>query len=72
MTLRSILISSQLSVQENEYLEELLKKYEDEFAWTYDEMPGLDPRLVVHSFNINPRSNPVIQPAKVFHIEVEA
>ena len=39
---------------------------------TYDEMPGLDPRLVVHSFNIKPRSNPVIQLAKVFHIEVEA
>ena len=32
----------------------LLRKYVDVFAWTYDEMPGLDPRLVVHSLNMDP------------------
>ena len=50
----------------------LLKKYVDVFAWTYDEMPGLDPGLVVHSFNVDPRVKPVVQPAKVFHTNVEA
>ena len=50
----------------------LLKKYVDVFAWTYDEMPGLDPELVVHSFNVDPRVKPVVQPAKVFHTNVEA
>ena len=51
-----VLINSQLPVQEKEQLVELLKKYEDVFAWTYDEMPRLYPRLVVHSFNVDPRT----------------
>ena len=50
----------------------LLKKYIDVFAWTYDEMPGLDPRLVVHSLNVDPGVKSVIQPAGVFHTDVEA
>ena len=50
----------------------LLQKYRDVFAWTYDEMPGLDSGLVVHSLNVDPRIRLVVQPARVFHIEVEA
>lgn len=41
---KPIFISNQLSAQEREQLVELLKKYMDVFTWTYDEMPGLDPR----------------------------
>jgi hypothetical protein len=26
----------------------LLKEYQDVFAWQYDEMPGIDPELVLH------------------------
>lgn len=37
-----------------------MKKYEDVFAWTYDEMLGLDPKLVVHSLNVDPKTKPVI------------
>ena len=44
----------------------------DVFAWTYDEMPGLDPGLVVHSLNVDLRVKLVIQLAKVFHTDVEA
>ena len=50
----------------------LLQKYRDVFAWTYDEMPGLDPGLVVHSLSVDPGIRPVVQPARVFHTEVEA
>ena len=42
------------------------------FVWTYDEIPGLDPGLVVHSLNVDPGIRPVVQPARVFHTEVEA
>ena len=45
-------ISSQLTIQEKEQLVTLLKEYRNVFAWTYDEMPGLDPRLVVHALNV--------------------
>ena len=69
---KPVFISSQLTAQEKEQLVALLKKYVDVFAWTYDEMPGLDPELVVHSFNVDPRVKPVVQPAKVFHTNVEA
>ena len=51
---------------------ELLKRYVDVFAWTYDEMFGLDLKLVVHSLNVDPRIKLVIQLARVFHIEVKA
>lgn len=66
-----ILICSQLSVQEKEQLVGLLKKYKDVFVWTYDEMPELDPRLVVHSLNVDTGPKPVIQPVRVFHTKVE-
>ena len=71
-TPKPVFISSQLSTKENEQLVELLKIYVDVFAWTYDEMPGLDPRLVVHSLNVDPRTKPVIKPTRVFHTKVEA
>ena len=50
----------------------LLQKYRDVFAWTYDEMPGLDLGLVVHSINVDPGVRSVVQLARVFHNEVEA
>ena len=68
---KPIFISSQLTVQEKEQLVTLLKEYMDVFTWTYDEMPGLDPGLVVHALNMDPGVKPVIQPARVFHTDVE-
>ena len=50
----------------------LLQKYRDVFAWTYDEMPGLDPELVVHSLNVDLGIRPVVQLARVFHTKVKA
>ena len=49
----------------------LLKEYKDVFAWDYSEMLGLDPGLVVHTLNVDPKAKPVAQPAKIFHIEIE-
>ena len=69
---KPIFISSQLIAQEKEKLVALLKKYMDAFTWTYDEMPGLDPGLVVHSFNVDPVVKPVIQSTSIFHTDVEA
>ena len=68
---KPVFISSQLTIQEKEQLVTLLKEYINVFAWTYDEMPGLDPGLVVHTLNIDLGDKPVIQPARVFHTDVE-
>ena len=34
-------------------------------------MPGLDPRLVAHTLNVDPEARPVAQPARIFHTEIE-
>ena len=68
---KPVSISASLSVEEGMHLVELLKEYQDVFAWQYDEMPGIDLELVVHSLNIEPSTRPVVQPMKTFHPEVE-
>ena len=69
---RPVSISTSLSVEERMHLVELLKEYQDVFAWQYDEMPGIDPKLVAHSLNVKPGTRPVVQPMRTFHPEVEA
>ena len=70
-SLKPIFISNQLSTKEREQFMEIMKRYVDVFAWTYDEMSGLDSVLVVHSLNVDPRTKPVIQQTRIFHIEIE-
>ena len=69
---KPVFISSQLTAQEKEQLVALLRRYVDVFTWTYDEMSGLDPRLIVHSLNVDLGVKPVIQLARVFHTDIEA
>ena len=57
---KPVFISSQLTIQEKEQLVTLLKEYMDVFAQSYDEMPSLDPGLVVHALNVDPGVKPVI------------
>ena len=65
-------ISASLSVEERMHLVELLKEYQDVFAWQYDEMSGIDPKLVAHSLNVEPGTRLVVQPMRTFHLEVKA
>ena len=68
---KPVSISASLSVEEGMHLVELLKEYQDVFAWQYHEMPGIDPELVAHSLNVEPGTKPVVQPMRTFHPEVE-
>ena len=68
---RPISISASLTKREKSELILLLKEFKDVFAWDYSEMLGLDPRLVVHTLNVNPEAKPVAQLAKIFYIEIE-
>ena len=56
---RPISISSKLSREEKSELILLLKEFKDVFAWDYNKMPRLDPRLVVHMLNVDPEAKPV-------------
>lgn len=49
----------------------LLKEFRDVFSWDYSEMSGLDPGLVMHTLNVDLRVKLVVQPAKVFHMEIK-
>ena len=59
---RTTSINTNLSQPEKNQLVALLKEYADVFAWEYNEMYGLDPNLVAHALNVEPRVKPVIQP----------
>ena len=38
----------------------------DIFAWTYEDMPGIDPNTIVHQLNVSPSFLPVQQRKRVF------
>jgi len=49
---RPIYVSSLLTSEEEKEYFNLLGEYKDVFAWSYQEMPGLDPKVVVHRLSI--------------------
>ena len=36
-----------------------LKMNQDVFAWSHEDMPEIDPSVIVHRLNVNPTSSPV-------------
>lgn len=50
-----------LTVEENKKLVNLLKQFKDFFAWSYEEMFGLNPSLICHTLNIQPGTKLVVQ-----------
>ena len=47
-----------LELLKNEIVE-CLKKNADIFAWTLDDMPGIDPDVISHQLNVDPQFRPV-------------
>jgi len=43
-----IYVSSLLTLEEEKEYFNLLSEYKNVFAWSYSEMPGLDPKVAVH------------------------
>jgi hypothetical protein len=54
-------ISASLPEEVADRLKTLLKSYMDCFAWSYKEMPGLDPNVAVHYLKIDPTFKPIKQ-----------
>ena len=40
---------------------ELFKEFRDIFAWSYEEMPGIDPRIFEHEIKTYPDAKPIRQ-----------
>jgi hypothetical protein len=55
----------------------LFKEFCDVFAWNYEEMPGIDPSIVIHEIKTYPDAKPVrqkihpVHPKKITAIKVE-
>jgi hypothetical protein len=60
-----------LSPKEKERLTNFLKQHEEVFAWTYEDMPGLDTKLVEHRLVLKPDVNPVKQKLRKMDPRVE-
>uniref|UniRef100_A0A2N9F8W7 Integrase catalytic domain-containing protein n=1 Tax=Fagus sylvatica TaxID=28930 RepID=A0A2N9F8W7_FAGSY len=55
---RQFLIGDSLSEEHKSQLLALLDKYQDVFAWTPYEAPGVDPEFVCHELNVSPEYKP--------------
>lgn len=66
-----VFISKMLSSPIKDELIALLRKNFDVFTWHYKEMPGLDNVLVTYHLDIFPNSNPVKQPLRKHHRDLE-
>ena len=64
---KEIRIGSSLSPDERSRLIDLLRSYLDVFAWSYEDMPGLDPNIVQHQLPILPHASPVKQKLRRLH-----
>ena len=60
-TKREIKVGASLEAGVKERLVELLREYSDVFAWSYQDMPGLDTDIVVHKLPLKPDCPPVKQ-----------
>ena len=54
-------IGSQLPGSLRDQLVDFLKEHKDVFAWSHEDMPGIDPSVIVHRLNVDPTYKPVIQ-----------
>ena len=49
-----------------ESLVQFMKNNKDVFAWSHEDMPGINPSIISHKLNIDPSLRPVKQKRRVF------
>ncbi|KAL5555727.1 hypothetical protein UlMin_037963 [Ulmus minor] len=62
-------IGSSLTGQLRTDLINFLRDHRDVFAWSHEDMPGIDPKVIVHRLNIDPSFRPVKQKRRTFNTE---
>jgi len=68
---RPTFVSASLTLEEREDYRNFLMEYKDCFAWSYKEMPGLDPNVATHKLGIDPQYRPVKQHPRRFRPELQ-
>ncbi|KAM2197686.1 hypothetical protein ACFX1Q_001056 [Malus domestica] len=67
---KPIFVSALLSADEIEKYYQLLLEYKDVFAWTYKEMPGLDPVIAVHHLAVKLGTRPIKKTQRCYRSEL--
>ena len=62
-------VGADLEEKNKKDLVQFLKKNIDVFAWSYEDMPGIDPNVITHRLNVCPSFKPVRQKKRVFAFE---
>ena len=63
-------IAASLSQDQADLLFEVLREKIGRFAWSYQDMPRLDPKLVVHHLAVDPKIKPVRKKLRKMHPKV--
>ena len=58
-TIENVYIDADCSQYEIREYTELFKEFHDIFSWSYDEMPGIDPRIVKHEIKTYHNAKPI-------------
>jgi hypothetical protein len=63
---KTIRVGSQLSPEIKMALVAFLRRNQDVFAWSHEDMPGIPPSVIVHKLMVNPSHRPVKQRRRSF------
>jgi hypothetical protein len=72
-----IFVGAECSPKEIHIYTYIFKEFRDVFAWSYEEMPGIDPKIVEHEITTYPDAKPVrqnlclVNPKKAIAIKIE-
>lgn len=61
---KTLNINANLTPEQETKLIQLLRKYQEAFAWDYPDMKGIDPQLCTHRIYIEKDARPVRQPQR--------
>ena len=56
---KTVLIAKDMTEVDKQMLTTLLKQYKDVFAWSFEDMKGLDPTFCQHQINLHKDVKPV-------------
>jgi hypothetical protein len=57
--MENIFVGADYSPEEIQIYTDLFKEFRDVFSWSYEEMPGIDPKIVEHEITTYPNAKPV-------------
>jgi len=67
---KEVKVGAYMSKETQENLWALLKEFKDVFAWSYQDMPGLDPNIVQHKLPLKLECSPVRQKLRRLKLEM--